>query len=68
MATIHKRVDMFTLDTVDKGRVYGKSYTLAQEVRIEVGAHRVHLTNDEAYGLIIQLQDAIARNIRIGGK
>lgn len=68
MATVTKRIDMWTLDTVDKGTVYGKAYTLTQEVRIEVGKHAVTLSMKEASKLIGQLESAIARNIRIGGK
>jgi phosphopentomutase len=66
MATVKKRVDMWTLNQVDKGRVYAKPYTMQQEVRIEVGKHAVHLSMLEAVTLIDQLESAIARNIRIG--
>lgn len=59
MATIHKQADIFTILEVDKGRVYGKAYILAQEVRIEVGKHAVRLTRKEARELVLQLQAAI---------
>ena len=61
MATVHKRLDIFTLQQEAKCRAYGKAYTLAGEVRIEVGTHAVHMTTEEACTLLFQLQAAVNR-------
>lgn len=66
MATVNKQQDIFTIVEVDKGRAYGKAYTLAKEVRIEVGKHAIRLTAKEAAALIDQLENAIARLITVG--
>lgn len=61
MATVHKQLDTFFIEKVDIGRAYGKAYTLAREVRIEVGKHAIRLSTEEAHSLRDQIGKAIER-------